>query len=34
MEVNSKIRHIGTGVKEAIDDKGTEFRFLNLHSKV
>ena len=34
MRVNRNIQHICTGVKEAIDDKGTELRFLNLHSQV
>jgi hypothetical protein len=34
MRVNPNIRHICTGVKEAIGDIGTELRFLNLHTKV
>ena len=34
MGVDPNIRHICTGVKEAIGDVGTELRFLNLHSKV
>jgi hypothetical protein len=34
MRVNPNIRHICTGVEEAIGDKGTELRFLNLHSEV